>query len=100
MRVSANRLNSLAGCRDTASLRSALQELCAEFGKVTRIDVLTIAKAEKRLVLCFVRLESVAQEQELIAALGASRSGDDVLIVVDLPQPVSPHIGNPSSSLR
>lgn len=81
------RLKSLADCGDAASLRSALRELCTEFGKVTRIDVLTLAEAERRRALCFLRLESTAQEQQLMRTLSASRFGDEVLIVVDLRQP-------------
>ena len=61
-----------------------MQELCAEFGSVRKIDVLTIAETERRRALCFLRLESEAQEQELMHALSALRFGDDVLIVVDL----------------
>jgi hypothetical protein len=79
------RLRSLACCADTASLRSAMSALCAEFGKVVRIDILTMTEAEKRKALCLLRLESATQEQELIARLGASRFGDDVLVIVDLP---------------
>ena len=78
-------MKSLAGCGDIVSLKSAVQELCTEFGKVRRIDVLTMAEAEKRRALCFLRLESAAQERQLISALGASRFGDDVLVIVDLP---------------
>ncbi len=78
-------MKSLTSCSDAASLRSALQELCTEFGRVTRLDVLTLAEAEKRRALCLLRLESAAQEQQLMATLSASRFGDDVLIVVDLP---------------
>ena len=80
-----NRLKLLAGCGDPASLRSALQELCSEFGKVTRIDVLTMAEAERRRALCFLRLESAAQERELMSALGVRRFGEDVMVIVDLP---------------
>jgi hypothetical protein len=80
----ADRMRSLASCRDASSLRSAVQELCTEFGKVTHIDVLTMAEAEKRRALCFLRMESTAQEQKLMRILGAPRFGDDVLIVVDL----------------
>jgi len=79
------RLQSLEGCGDADSLRSAVGELCAEFGRVTRIDILTMAEAEKRRALCFVRLESEAQEQRLMASLGVSRFGNDVLVIVDLP---------------
>lgn len=86
MKTSAERLKSLADCGDVLSLKSAVHELCTEFGTVTHIDVLTVAEAEKRRALCFLRLESAAQEQQLMNALRASRFGDDVLIVVDLPR--------------
>jgi hypothetical protein len=79
------RLESLAGCRDTASLRSAIGELCAEFGKVTHIEILTMAEASTRRALCLLRLESEAQESRLMTQLGVGRFGDDVLVVVDLP---------------
>lgn len=81
---SRDRLKSLAGCGDAASLRSAVSELCAEFGRVTRIDILTMAEAEKRRALCFLRLESAAQERRLMSTLGVPRFGEDVLVVVDL----------------
>ena len=84
-RSCAERLKPLTDCRDVASLRSAVRELCAEFGKLTHIDVLTLAEAERRHAVCLLRLESSAQEQRLMATLGASRFGDDVLIVVDMP---------------
>jgi hypothetical protein len=79
---------SLAACGDAASLRTAVGALCAEFGKLTRIDILTMAEAEKRQALCFLRLESAAQERELMTTLGVPRFGDDLLVVVDL-QPAS-----------
>ncbi len=82
----AERVKSLASCRDALSLKSAVQELCTAFGKVTQLDVLTMAEAETRRALCFLRLESAAQEQQLMTSLGAPRFGDDVLIVVDLPR--------------
>ena len=42
-------------------------------------------EAEKRRALCFLRLESQAQESELMASLGVTRFGNDVLVIVDLP---------------
>lgn len=84
MRTSRDQLKSLAGCGDAASLRSAVSKLCAEFGKLTRIDILTMSEAEKRQGLCFLRLESAAQERQLMTNLGASRFGDDLLVIVDL----------------
>ena len=78
-------LESLTGCRDVAGLRSAITDLCSEFGKVTRIDVLTLAAEERRRAVCLLRLESDAQEKQLMSSLGISRFGDDVLVIVDLP---------------
>jgi hypothetical protein len=86
MTTCAERLSLLTRCRDASTLKSALQELCTEFGKVTHIDVLTMAEAERRRALCFLRLESPAQEQALMRSFGAPRFGDDVLIVIDLPR--------------
>ena len=60
-----------------------MREICAEFGNVSRLDIRTMIDPGKRLALCFVRLESEAQERELMSSLGVSRFGDDVLIVVD-----------------
>lgn len=88
MSLSRDRLTSLSGCGDAVALRSALGDLCAEFGKVTRLDVVTMTEAEHRRALCFLRLESAAQEGQAMTSLGAARFGDDLLVVVDL-QPVS-----------
>lgn len=85
MSTGTDRLSSLAGCGDTDSLRSAVSALCAEFGRVTYIDILTMAEAEKRQALCFLRLESAAQEGQLMTAFGVTRFGDDLLFIVDLP---------------
>jgi hypothetical protein len=84
--AAADRLKPLAGCRDAGSLESAVREICAEFGKLTRIHIMTMAEAEQRRALCFLRLESEAQETRLMASLGVSRFGNDVLVVVDLPR--------------
>jgi hypothetical protein len=80
-------LDALAGCGDAASLRSAIGGLCAPYGKVTSIDVRTVAEARKRQALCFLRLESEAQETRLMTSVGAVRVGGDVLVIVDLPVP-------------
>ena len=84
MKLSPERLKSLSSCGDIISLKSAVEQICNEFGKVTRIEVLTTAEAKKRRALCFLRLESPAQERQLMNALGLPRFGDDVLVVVEL----------------
>ena len=82
--TAADRLQALASYTDAASLRTAMREICAEFGNVSRLDIRTMIEPGKRLALCFVRLESEAQEQRLMSSLGVSRFGNDVLRVVDL----------------
>lgn len=82
----ADRMKALQGCGDPVELRSAMHALCAEFGKVTNIDILTMSEAEKRRALCFLRLESEEQEQQLMISLGVGRFGNDVLVVVELPR--------------
>ena len=82
----AERMRSLASCRDVASLTSAVRKLCSEFGSIKNIQVLTLAETERRRALCFLRLESEAQEQRLMTTLSAIRFGNDVLLVVDLPR--------------
>jgi len=77
-------LHALACCDDAASLRSAVSGLCAAFGKVTSIDILTVAEPQKLQALCFLRLESEAQESQLMTSLGAVRCGSDVLVIFDL----------------
>ena len=79
-----DRLLSLGGCADQASLRSAVSELCSEFGKVSRLEIFTLAEAEKRQALCLLRLESPEEQRRMRTVLGAAWFGDDILIVVDL----------------
>jgi hypothetical protein len=85
MKISPEQLKALTLYGDVTSLKSAVEQICNEFGKVTRFDVLTTAEAKKRRALCFLRLESPAQERQLMNALGLPRFGDDVLVVVDFP---------------
>jgi hypothetical protein len=44
-----------------------------------------MAGAERRRALCFLQLESAAEERRLMATLGASRLGADLLLIVELP---------------
>jgi hypothetical protein len=78
-------LKALAGCKDVASLRSTVHELCTGLGEISHFDVLTLSRSGKHQALCFLRLESAAQEQQLMANLGVTRFGNELLFVVDLP---------------
>jgi hypothetical protein len=83
-------LKSLSGCRDVASLRSAMHELSSEFGEIVQLDILTVRQPEKRQALCFLRLESAAKESQLMVNPGVTRFGNELLCVVDLPEESRP----------
>jgi hypothetical protein len=79
-------LKSLAGCKNVANLRSTISELSAEFGAITLMDILTMKQPGKRQAMCFLRPESPSQERQLMANLGVTRFGGDLVLVVDLPE--------------
>lgn len=93
MKASELRLKTLTGCGDAVSLKSAINDMCAAYGKVAYIDVMTMAQAEKRWALCLLRLESEAQERALMHAWDVRRFGDDLVMVVDLAR--QPQAGAP-----
>jgi len=81
-------------CSDAAGLNRAIQERCTELGIVARIDIRTLVKAGKRQALCFLRIDSAAQQEQLMRTLGLTRCDDDLLLIVDLP----PEVANASDS--
>ena len=82
-----NAMKDLVRCGDVGSLESALRKLCAEFGSVSQLDILTMIDAGKRQAVCLLRLDSSEQEQSLMAKLGAGRFGEDLCVVVNLRMP-------------
>ena len=82
-----NALKDLVQCGDVGSLDSALRTLCAEFGSVSQLDILTMTDAGKRQAVCLLRLDSSEHEQKLMRKLGAGRFGEDLCVVVDLKMP-------------
>jgi hypothetical protein len=82
-----NALKDLVQCGDVGSLDSALRTLCAEFGSVSQLDILTMTDAGKRHAVCLLRLDSSEHEQNLMTKLGAGRFGEDLCVVVDLSMP-------------
>lgn len=85
-----NSLDRLKNCPDIKSLKLELYALCSRFGSIARLDILTARQAGKRQALCFLRMDSAAQEQKVMSELGVGRFGGDIVVVVDLPNSGSP----------
>jgi hypothetical protein len=79
-----NPLDSLKNFTDVSTLRPALLSLCSRFGSILRLDILTACQAGKRQALCFLRMDSAEQEQQIMNELGVGRFGGDIVLVIDL----------------
>lgn len=79
-----NSLDRLKNCPDIKSLKLELCSLCSRFGSVARLDVLMARQAGKRQALCFLRMDSPEQEQQVMSELGVGRFGGDLVVVIDL----------------
>lgn len=77
-------LEQLKDCADLSELRAALHALCSRFGLILRLDILLASQAGKQQALCFFRLESGVQEQQLMYELGVGRFGGDLVVIVEL----------------
>jgi hypothetical protein len=77
-------LDQLNGHSDIGALRPALLSICSRFGSIARLDILAAGQAGKRQALCFLRMDSAEQEQQLITELGVGRFGGDLVVIVDL----------------
>lgn len=80
-------LEHLKQCGNIDVLKPALHSLCSRFGSVARLDVLTAMQAGKRQAICFLRMDSPAQEMLLMQSLGIGRFGGHLVVVVDLCSP-------------
>ena len=72
---------------DVPSLKSALHQLCGEFGRITRLDILTAMHEGTKQAICFLRMERPEQEQQLMKTLGVGRYGGEVVFVIRLGEP-------------
>ena len=66
------------------TLTPALHDLCSHFGQVEKLVVLTARHEGAQQAICFLRLESMDQEQMLMRELGVGKFGEEIVIVVDL----------------
>ena len=77
-------LHDLQQYENVAALTPALHSLCSHFGRVEKLSVLTAIHEGAQQAICFLRLESLEKEQQLMQSLGVSRFGGEVVFVVDL----------------
>lgn len=82
---------------DVSSLKSALHELCGQFGRIARLDILTAMHEGTKQAICFMRMERPEQELQLMKTLGVGRFGGEVVFVLDLDVPVASEDQGPSS---
>jgi hypothetical protein len=82
---------------DVPSLKTALHQLCSEFGRITRLDILTAMHEGTKQAICFLRMERPEQEQQLMKSLGVGRFGGEVVFVLNLNTPVAANDFGPSS---
>lgn len=93
-------MSALADLRrhsDVASLKSSLHQLCSEFGRITRLDILTAMHEGTKQAICFLRMERPEQEQQLMKTLGVGRFGGEVVFVLNLNVAVTADDDGPSS---
>lgn len=95
MNVSA--LAELRQYSDVSSLKSALHQLCGQFGRIMRLDILTAIHEGTTQAICFLRMERPEQEQQLMKTLGVGRFGGEVVFVLDLDAPSARKDPGPSS---
>ena len=58
--------------------------LCSRHGAVMRLDILPANQGSRSQALCFLRMATEDQENELIRQLGLGRFGGDVVVIVEL----------------
>lgn len=60
---------------DFASLKTALQKMCSDAGRVTRLHMLTAMHKGNQQTICFLRMEHPEQERWPMKSLGVGRFG-------------------------
>jgi hypothetical protein len=66
------------------SLRSAIESVCAKFGKVSYLKIHPTSRGQGRKCLCYLRLDSAAAEKELQSKFQLFRSPKDLYAFVDV----------------
>lgn len=66
--------------------------LCSQYGQLLRLDILPAGRLGRQQVLCVLRMQTLAQDQRLMQALGIGRFGGDLVLVIDLNVPLATQV--------
>ncbi|MBV5291788.1 MAG: hypothetical protein JZU58_05495 [Curvibacter lanceolatus] len=75
---------TLADCDDVQSLATTLAQVCAAFGPVAYLRIMTLSNRGQREALCFIQLTTRANEAGLAALLQATWVDDFLTLRVPL----------------
>ncbi len=78
-------LEDLSRCADVGELRTSLHTLCARFGSVQHLEILTSVHEGARQAICFLRLTDAAQERAFMQAFDVGRFDGELVFVIDWP---------------
>ena len=67
-----------------ASLRSAIESVCADFGKVTYLRILRANPRPTHQFACFLRLDSAAAESKLMLKFHVFGFGSEIAFLADV----------------
>jgi hypothetical protein len=70
--------------RDERSLRSAIESVCAEFGKVASLTILPADRAVGLQCTCILRLDTSEAETQLRSEFSVIDFGTDLLFFVEV----------------
>lgn len=75
---------TLADCDDVQSLATTLAQVCAAYGPVAYLRIVTLTNRGQREALCFIQLATRAHEVGLAQLLQAQRVDDFLTLRVPL----------------
>jgi hypothetical protein len=65
-------------------LRLAIESICAEFGKIARLNIISTTQGTRRQCVCFLRLDSEDAEQKLRQKYQTNAFASDLFFIVDV----------------
>lgn len=77
-------VEDLQNRHDLASIRTALLGVCARFGRVRTLTIFPVNRVGQAQALCFLRMASAEEEQQIMTVLGIGRFGGEMVLVVNL----------------